>query len=456
MTVLGIFDAKTSMNCQSWGYIRGRSGQFCKQGSIIKQRKQLPNFEPIAAKNKLRTKNGIIVRSCSDQNAENPMLKKIAEIFLKKYVKAQNDVREYQDLYYTVQNLFDKYEPQFSGSNFSGNFKEKLSQDLQNIDSEHRQKIVKQIFEFLKRNGFENFDENFDEEVDSKIRFKSLNESQNIVEENDSGFEGDEITEERFKKLEIFDKKMETYINFLKQLQNDENSSSSQSTEILEDQKNQMNEFSDSKEKLLSNKVESKLDEILTLLREKKDNNEDFKGQLNQISENINQIKNNFQNFEISKNSEQKIDSVDAKIFEKSPFYSSDLLELNLESVEPSFAGKDSEFRIILKTISEVNPTYMQMLIPSFSGQQLQKILSGRNDEKRVIYKVFQSVIERSGQELERMVISDVQNGVYVSYLQFRSETGKVWFVGARPSDALNVALLFKAPIYVDKSVLKR
>lgn len=63
-------------------------------------------------------------------------------------------------------------------------------------------------------------------------------------------------------------------------------------------------------------------------------------------------------------------------------------------------------------------------------------------------------IIEKTGYELDRIEISDVEKETYFATLILKDDEGKEIEVDARPSDAIAVAIRIDAPIFVSPKVL--
>lgn len=63
-------------------------------------------------------------------------------------------------------------------------------------------------------------------------------------------------------------------------------------------------------------------------------------------------------------------------------------------------------------------------------------------------------IIEKTGYELDRIEISDVEKETYFATLILKDDDGKEIEVDARPSDAIAVAIRIDAPIFVSPKVL--
>ena len=63
-------------------------------------------------------------------------------------------------------------------------------------------------------------------------------------------------------------------------------------------------------------------------------------------------------------------------------------------------------------------------------------------------------IIEKTGYEVDRIEINDVEKDTYFSSIYLRNKEGKEIEIDSRPSDAIAVAIRVEAPIYVSAKVL--
>ena len=63
-------------------------------------------------------------------------------------------------------------------------------------------------------------------------------------------------------------------------------------------------------------------------------------------------------------------------------------------------------------------------------------------------------VIEKTGYEVDRVEINDVEKDTYFSTIFLVNEDGKVVTIDSRPSDAIAIAIRVDAPIFVSAKVL--
>jgi len=72
-----------------------------------------------------------------------------------------------------------------------------------------------------------------------------------------------------------------------------------------------------------------------------------------------------------------------------------------------------------------------------------------------ITHDLMKQMIIEMGGRVERIVISDLTNGVYYSIIELMQGEKKLK-LDSRPSDAIAIALRFNAPIFVTNSVLEK
>ncbi len=82
-------------------------------------------------------------------------------------------------------------------------------------------------------------------------------------------------------------------------------------------------------------------------------------------------------------------------------------------------------------------------------------VLNGEEFVRPLTYDLFKNVLESLKATVERVEITDIKEGTYYATLFVKDLFGNVHEIDARPSDAINLALRFNAPIYVSKRVME-
>lgn len=90
-------------------------------------------------------------------------------------------------------------------------------------------------------------------------------------------------------------------------------------------------------------------------------------------------------------------------------------------------------------------------------GEAIQRAVSGEQAERPLTHELMLTMLDGLGAEVERVVISDVQEGTFYArlILSMENELGhKIVEIDARPSDSIVLALASGKPIYTAKRVL--
>lgn len=117
--------------------------------------------------------------------------------------------------------------------------------------------------------------------------------------------------------------------------------------------------------------------------------------------------------------------------------------------------------------ITEGSPT-QGIVLKEVNGDRSFPIFIGYNEAMAIDRKIkdfqvprplthdlLQSVIEKMGGRLERIVLNDLKEGTYFALLSIRHEDHIVE-IDSRPSDAIALAVRMTVPIFVEDSVLNR
>lgn len=80
---------------------------------------------------------------------------------------------------------------------------------------------------------------------------------------------------------------------------------------------------------------------------------------------------------------------------------------------------------------------------------------SGFNPPRPLTYDLFKNVIEALDSEVKEVRIVDFVNNAYIANIIINKE-GKEIAIDSRPSDAINLALRFNAPIFLNENVVKK
>ena len=125
-------------------------------------------------------------------------------------------------------------------------------------------------------------------------------------------------------------------------------------------------------------------------------------------------------------------------------------------------AWKFSEAKVEALTLSSAG--FMVLLripdahkaLPIFIGapeaHSIAQAMGDGNFPRPLTHDLFKSTLEELGAEVVRALITEAQEGTFFARLVM-SRDGEEFELDARPSDAINMALRFSAPIFVDQEL---
>ncbi|MEC8473232.1 MAG: bifunctional nuclease family protein [Planctomycetota bacterium] len=123
--------------------------------------------------------------------------------------------------------------------------------------------------------------------------------------------------------------------------------------------------------------------------------------------------------------------------------------------------------RIIISELTENQVIYLKevnghrefpILIGIFEATNIDRRVSeGFENPRPLTHDLIVSVAESFGARVDRLQISQYENGTYFAKLILQSADGQVTEIDARPSDAIAVAVTFSPalPIFVEEDVLE-
>jgi bifunctional DNase/RNase len=85
----------------------------------------------------------------------------------------------------------------------------------------------------------------------------------------------------------------------------------------------------------------------------------------------------------------------------------------------------------------------------------IQLALNDQKPERPFTHDLMKSVLEKLGATVDRVIIDDLWHETFYAKIGITKPNGDTIDVDARPSDAIAIALRFRAPIYAAESVLE-
>ena len=80
---------------------------------------------------------------------------------------------------------------------------------------------------------------------------------------------------------------------------------------------------------------------------------------------------------------------------------------------------------------------------------------NGIKTPRPMTYDLVKSIIQSLGASVEYVAVIDKQNNIYIAEIVLEDREGNEIKVDARPSDAINIALRFNVPIYLNENVVQ-
>ncbi len=109
---------------------------------------------------------------------------------------------------------------------------------------------------------------------------------------------------------------------------------------------------------------------------------------------------------------------------------------------------------VVLKSKEDEN-TILPIWIGAFEANGIAMRLQEVEPPRPMTYELLKEVITQMGGTVERVVINDLRDGTYYAEL-YINQGNNTLVIDSRPSDAINLALRFGAPIFVAEHVLEQ
>ncbi|MCO5176304.1 MAG: bifunctional nuclease family protein [Thermomicrobiales bacterium] len=108
---------------------------------------------------------------------------------------------------------------------------------------------------------------------------------------------------------------------------------------------------------------------------------------------------------------------------------------------------------VILKEVE--GDRHLPIWIGAFEAEAIAMELQGISSPRPLPYDLLRSVIGELGGDINRIVITEINNDVYYARIIIQ-QNGMGVEIDSRPSDAIALAVRAKVPIFVDDSVMAR
>ncbi len=108
---------------------------------------------------------------------------------------------------------------------------------------------------------------------------------------------------------------------------------------------------------------------------------------------------------------------------------------------------------IILKSVKDEHP--IPIWIGLLEATSIASALQNIKFDRPMTHDLFKNFVELQNIDVSRVEVCDLKENTFYAKIHFTSEE-KDFSMDARPSDAIAIALRFKAPIYVDDKVIEK
>ncbi len=114
-----------------------------------------------------------------------------------------------------------------------------------------------------------------------------------------------------------------------------------------------------------------------------------------------------------------------------------------------------SQMPIVVLKAKDDDETVLPIWIGAFEANGIAMRLQEVDPPRPMTYELLKTVITELGGTVERVVINDLKDSTYYAEIHILQGNNKL-IIDSRPSDAINVALRFGAPIFVAEEVLEK
>ncbi len=127
------------------------------------------------------------------------------------------------------------------------------------------------------------------------------------------------------------------------------------------------------------------------------------------------------------------------------------MIRVEIDSIRVSLMTQD---RVVILKDPETD-RYLAIWIGPFEADALRVQLAGMEVTRPLTHDLLKSVITEMGGKIESVIVTDLNNDTYFARINIMAN-GRKLEVDARPSDAINLAVRARVPIYVEESVMER
>lgn len=106
---------------------------------------------------------------------------------------------------------------------------------------------------------------------------------------------------------------------------------------------------------------------------------------------------------------------------------------------------------IVLKSLD--SEKVLPIWVGSFEANAITSEIEKKGNSRPMTHDLLRNVLLGSGWGLSKSVITDLRENTFFAALHFTNEQNKTFYIDARPSDAIALAMRFDCPIYVNEEL---
>lgn len=114
-----------------------------------------------------------------------------------------------------------------------------------------------------------------------------------------------------------------------------------------------------------------------------------------------------------------------------------------------------SQMPIVVLKAKDNEEVFLPIWIGIFEADSIVRQLQGVEPPRPMTYELTKNIIESLGGKLEKVVINDLRDSTYYAEI-YIIQGGNLIVIDSRPSDAINLAIRFEVPIFVEEAVLEK
>ena len=114
-----------------------------------------------------------------------------------------------------------------------------------------------------------------------------------------------------------------------------------------------------------------------------------------------------------------------------------------------------SQMPIVVLKSKEDDEIVLPIWIGIFEADSILRELQKVEPPRPMTYELMKNIILQMGAVVDKVVINDLKDSTYYAEIHIL-QGNNLLIIDSRPSDAINIALRFSAPIFVEESVLEK